>query len=293
MTFGWTLEATKSEMGSATRKETHQAHDERNRSGRLLDVRVPSQLFTPPILHSNVAWVHHCLVRVTLTTWRRRVLRVTCSEPQAKLPVSRRRARYLTLPPRVRTEWTRFDESSLVMAGWRPSSNLRALRLEFCQHHSSLAGYSRQWGQETTAETQDFGMDQWGYSARAVEVCPHTTTTAWPSCANLQILPSVRLLALSAALHPPVFDERNALVSPAGTRSGTLVARVTLDGHSARSALCLCWEEFRHIAGPAETSARNNADDWALWGACRAPVDSTGVDGRVRAVAVVVAVQEV
>merc|ERR1711939_403422 len=56
-----------------------------------------------------------------------RVLRVQCSEPQAELPVSRRMARDLVLPPRTRTWWMRFGPS-LVMAAWRPSSNFLFLR---------------------------------------------------------------------------------------------------------------------------------------------------------------------
>jgi hypothetical protein len=61
------------------------------------------------------------------TTLIMRVLRVTCSEPHAKLPESRRRARYLRLPPRTRTVCMRLAPS-LVFAGWRPSSNFRFLR---------------------------------------------------------------------------------------------------------------------------------------------------------------------
>ncbi len=37
-----------------------------------------------------------------------RTLRATASEPQEKLPDSRRRPRYLVLPPRVRTRWIRL-----------------------------------------------------------------------------------------------------------------------------------------------------------------------------------------
>ena len=55
-----------------------------------------------------------------------RVLRVTDSEPQAKLPASRRSARYLVCPPRTRTVWMRLAPS-LVDADWRPSSYLRFL----------------------------------------------------------------------------------------------------------------------------------------------------------------------
>ena len=46
------------------------------------------------------------------------------SEPQEKLPESRRRARNLEFPPLTRTRLTVTFEDSLVMAGWRPSSNL-------------------------------------------------------------------------------------------------------------------------------------------------------------------------
>lgn len=42
------------------------------------------------------------------TTPTMRVFFVQCSEPQAKLPESRRRARYLRLPPRTRTVWIRL-----------------------------------------------------------------------------------------------------------------------------------------------------------------------------------------
>ena len=50
------------------------------------------------------------------TTPMIRVLRVVDSEPQAKLPESRRSARYFRLPPRTRTVWTRLAPS-LVRAG--------------------------------------------------------------------------------------------------------------------------------------------------------------------------------
>ena len=51
-----------------------------------------------------------------------RTLRDMPSEPQEKLPASRRRARYLVLPPRVRTRWIRLVPIR-VLAGWRPFSN--------------------------------------------------------------------------------------------------------------------------------------------------------------------------
>lgn len=72
-----------------------------------------------------------------------RVLKVTDSEPQEKLPWSVRRARNFLLPlsrhkmlrtgtwcsyPRVRTTWIR-GSPSLVMAAGRPSSNLRFMRI--------------------------------------------------------------------------------------------------------------------------------------------------------------------
>ena len=63
----------------------------------------------------------------TLTTPIILVFLVTCSLPHAKLPESRRSARYLRLPPRTRTVWMRFGPN-LVMAGWRPSSNFLFLR---------------------------------------------------------------------------------------------------------------------------------------------------------------------
>lgn len=50
-----------------------------------------------------------------------RTLRDMPSEPQEKLPDSRRRARYLVLPPRVRTRWIRLVPIR-VLAGWRPFS---------------------------------------------------------------------------------------------------------------------------------------------------------------------------
>lgn len=53
-----------------------------------------------------------------------RVLRVQPSEPQAKLPESRRRALYLWLPPRVRMVWMRLAPIR-VLAAWRPASKAR------------------------------------------------------------------------------------------------------------------------------------------------------------------------
>jgi hypothetical protein len=95
-----------------------------------LDERVgPDQLVVRSVVHlQNMSLVaKNILSRVIHTTLIIRVLRVTCSEPQAKLPESRRRARYLRLPPRTRTECMRFTPS-LVLAAWRPSSNFRFLR---------------------------------------------------------------------------------------------------------------------------------------------------------------------
>lgn len=57
------------------------------------------------------------------------------SEPQEKLPWSRRSARNLELPPRTRTRRTHTLDDSLVMAGWRPSSYLQ---------HSGAGGGARQ-----------------------------------------------------------------------------------------------------------------------------------------------------
>ena len=58
------------------------------------------------------------------TTSSTRVLRVQTSEPQLKLPVSRRRARCFMLPPRQRTSRVRLGPI-LVIAIWRPISNFR------------------------------------------------------------------------------------------------------------------------------------------------------------------------
>lgn len=65
--------------------------------------------------------------RQTLTTSMILVFLVQCSEPQAKLPLSNRMARYLVLPPRTRTSWIRLAPS-LVMAGCRPNSNFLFFR---------------------------------------------------------------------------------------------------------------------------------------------------------------------
>lgn len=53
-----------------------------------------------------------------------RVLRVMPSDAHAKLPESRRSARYLWLPPRVRTVWIRLGPI-LVLASCRPASKAR------------------------------------------------------------------------------------------------------------------------------------------------------------------------
>ena len=65
-----------------------------------------------------------------------RVLRLTPSLPQEKLPASRRRARNLRLPPRVRTRWMRLGPMR-VLAGWRPFS--KALHAEDDGQSSSFA----------------------------------------------------------------------------------------------------------------------------------------------------------
>lgn len=70
-----------------------------------------------------------------------RVLRVQPSEPQAKLPLSRRRALYLWLPPRVRIVWMRLAPIR-VLAGWRPSSKARFFPVDEGQNvcfHTPLA----------------------------------------------------------------------------------------------------------------------------------------------------------
>merc|ERR1719222_982381 len=64
------------------------------------------------------------LLEALYTTSNRRTFRVQFSEPHAKLPVSRRRARYFLLPPRQRTVRTRFSPS-LQSATGRPISYLR------------------------------------------------------------------------------------------------------------------------------------------------------------------------
>ena len=65
------------------------------------------------------------LFEALYTTSRTRVFRVTDSEPQEKLPWSRRRARNLVLPPRARTVRTQVFDDSLVLAAGRPSSYLQ------------------------------------------------------------------------------------------------------------------------------------------------------------------------
>ena len=59
-----------------------------------------------------------------------RTFREMLSDPHEKLPESRRRARNLRLPPRVRTRWMRLLPIR-VLAGWRPFS--KAL-LDLCQN---------------------------------------------------------------------------------------------------------------------------------------------------------------
>lgn len=61
------------------------------------------------------------------TTSSTRVLRVTASEPQEKLPLSRRSARNLKLPPRTRTRRTDTLVDSFVLAACRPISYLRCV----------------------------------------------------------------------------------------------------------------------------------------------------------------------
>ena len=65
--------------------------------------------------------------QIVRTTVKILVFLVVLSLAHAKLPVSSLSARYLRLPPRTRTEWTRLGPT-LVFAGWRPSSNFRFLR---------------------------------------------------------------------------------------------------------------------------------------------------------------------
>uniref|UniRef100_A0A182KID7 Uncharacterized protein n=1 Tax=Anopheles christyi TaxID=43041 RepID=A0A182KID7_9DIPT len=62
------------------------------------------------------------------TTSMIRDLRAIPSDPQAKLPESRRRARNFLLPPRVRTKWTRVPPI-LVLAAGRPNSYFLFLRM--------------------------------------------------------------------------------------------------------------------------------------------------------------------
>merc|ERR1719162_2252767 len=64
------------------------------------------------------------LLEALYTTSRMRTFLAQFSEPQAKLPLSRRKARYFMLAPRQRTERTRFAPSFVIEDG-RPISNLR------------------------------------------------------------------------------------------------------------------------------------------------------------------------
>jgi hypothetical protein len=70
--------------------------------------------------------------RNSQATTMTRVLRVQPSEAQAKLPESRRSARYLWLPPRVRTVWIRLAPIR-VFAGWRPASKALFFPVRSCQ----------------------------------------------------------------------------------------------------------------------------------------------------------------
>ena len=64
------------------------------------------------------------------------------SEPQEKLPASRRKALNFLFPPRHRTILTAVFADSLVLAGTRPSSYLRGKKIELfvgrtpCRHHT-------------------------------------------------------------------------------------------------------------------------------------------------------------
>merc|ERR1719323_2338171 len=64
------------------------------------------------------------LLEALYTTSRRRTFRVQFSDPHAKLPLSRRRARYFLFPPRQRTVRTRFSPN-LQSATGLPISYLR------------------------------------------------------------------------------------------------------------------------------------------------------------------------
>jgi hypothetical protein len=68
-----------------------------------------------------------------------RVLRVQPSEAQAKLPESRRKARYLWLPPRVRTTWTRLAPMR-VLASCRPASKARFFPGEKVRTYGHVGG---------------------------------------------------------------------------------------------------------------------------------------------------------
>src|SRR3569833_3449677 len=73
------------------------------------------------------------------TTPMTRVLRVHPSDAQAKLPESRRRARYLWFPPRVRTTWIRLAPIR-VLSGCRPDSNARFFPVDEGQNVCSRGG---------------------------------------------------------------------------------------------------------------------------------------------------------
>ena len=72
------------------------------------------------------------------TTPIMRVLRVQPSDAQAKLPESRRRARYLWFPPRVRTVWIRLAPMR-VFAGWRAFSKARFFPVVKRSERTSMA----------------------------------------------------------------------------------------------------------------------------------------------------------
>ena len=115
-----------------------------------------------------------------------RVLCVVFSEPQEKLPVSRRSARNFLLPPRQRTTRTSGWEESLVFAGWRPSSYLEERRGKgsvSVLRTSRTGGCAR--GAERGREAWASGRSRRANPARRPRVtlknsdAPETTPGAW------------------------------------------------------------------------------------------------------------------
>lgn len=191
------------------------------------------------------------------------------SEPHEKLPWSRRSARNLELPPRTRTRRTHTLEDSLVMAGWRPSSYLRAAAAA-ARWSSGKAG-STGGGKHATQCRRVAQAPSWGQRRcrRPSCVLPNCV------CRQLSALPPGAECCCTCARAPPVAEKEPAGVAGRLTSASCAMpsacrpwrgacagnhGRYLQQGRSnGRSQTPAAWRQQRLAAAPAASKTQPGA----------------------------------